>query len=66
VIGQASFFVYVLQAYIFGPWLGAVPAAHGVLWPLFFFASLAFIWIAARAWNIRRGNRLLDMTYRAV
>ena len=65
VIGRASFFVYVLQAYIFGPLLGALPIAHSPVWPLFFIASLTAIWFCARAWNIRRGNRLLDIGYRA-
>jgi hypothetical protein len=63
VLGQASFFVFVLQFYIFGPMSDHAATFGGRWWWLSFLGAMAVIGGLALAWRKVRGNRLFDITY---
>jgi uncharacterized membrane protein len=63
VLGQASFFVFVLQFYVFGPMSAHAATFGGRWWWLSFLGAMAVIGCLALAWRKARGNRLFDITY---
>jgi uncharacterized membrane protein len=63
VLGQCSFFVFILQFYVFGPMSGHAATFGGNLWWLSYLGSMAVISGLALAWRKLRGNRLFDITY---
>jgi hypothetical protein len=63
VLGQCSFFVFILQFYIFGPMSDHPDAFGGRFWWLSYLGAMAVIGCLALAWRRARGNRLFDITY---
>jgi hypothetical protein len=63
VLGQCSFFVFVLQFYIFGPMSDHADVFGGRLWWLSYLGAMAVIGCLALLWRKARGNRLFDVTY---
>lgn len=63
VLGQCSFFVFIVQFYIFGPMSDRPDLFGGHLWWLSYSVSMAVIWGLALLWRKARGNRLFDITY---
>jgi hypothetical protein len=63
VLGQCSFFVFILQFYIFGPMSDHPQVFGGRFWWASYLGSMLFIWCLALLWRTLRGNRLFDITY---
>lgn len=63
VLGQCSFFVFILQFYIFGPMSDHAAVFGGQLWWLSYLGAMAILWSLALLWRKARGNRLFDITY---
>ena len=63
VLGQSSFFVFVLQFYVFGPMAVHPQVFGGRWWWLSYLGAMLGIWCMALAWRRVRGNRLFDVTY---
>jgi uncharacterized membrane protein len=63
VLGQSSFFVFVLQFYIFGPMAVHADTFGGRWWWLSYLGAMLGIWLLALAWRRVRGNRIFDVTY---
>lgn len=60
-IGLASFFVYIVQFYLYGVIVRALQLPYTPFWPLIFLCSIALLAIVAKAWNLRAGNRFLTV-----
>jgi uncharacterized membrane protein len=60
-LGQASFFVYVVQFYIYGIALHALRLPYTPFWPLIFLFTIALLALVATAWNRKEGNRFLTV-----
>ena len=60
-IGLASFFVYIVQFYIYGVLLHALRLPYTPFWPLIFLFSIALLAVVASAWNLSEGNRFLTV-----
>lgn len=63
VLGQCSFFVFILQFYLFGPMSDHADVFGGHLWWLSYLGTMAVIGCLALLWRKARGNRLFDITY---
>jgi uncharacterized membrane protein len=60
-LGQASFFVYVIQFYVYGVVLHALRLPYTPFWPLIFLFTIALLALVATAWNWKEGNRFLTI-----
>ena len=60
-LGQASFFVYVVQFYVYGVVLHALRLPYTAFWPLIFLFTIAMLTLVAAAWNWKEGNRFLTI-----
>lgn len=60
-IGRASFFVFILQSYVYYIAVPALGLPYPQLWPLYYVASLLFFLASATLWNSRDGNRYLTV-----
>jgi hypothetical protein len=60
-IGRASFFIFILQGYVYMLVLPAIGLPHPALWPLYYLASLLVFFLAATFWNSFEGNRYLTV-----
>jgi uncharacterized membrane protein len=60
-LGQASFFVYVIQYYVYGVVLHALRLPYTPFWPLIFLFTIAQLALVAAAWNWKEGNRFLTV-----
>ena len=60
-IGLASFFVYIVQFYVYGVVLRALRLPYTPFWPLIFLFSIALLAAVASAWNLSEGNRFLTV-----
>jgi uncharacterized membrane protein len=60
-LGQASFFVYVVQFYVYGVVLHALRLPYTPFWPLIFLFTIAMLTLVATAWNWKEGNRFLTI-----
>lgn len=60
-IGLASFFVYIVQFYVYVVVLRALRLPYTPFWPLFFLFSIVLLAAVARVWNLREGNRYLTV-----
>jgi len=65
-LGQASFFVYVVQFYVYGIVIHALRLAYTPFWPLIFLFTIALLSLVASAWNRKEGNRLLTVGVGAI
>jgi len=65
-LGQASFFVYVVQFYVYGVTLHALRLPYTPLWPLIFLFTVALLVLVATPWNWKEGNRFLTIGMGAV
>ena len=63
VLGQCSFFVFILQFYIFGPMSAHAALFGGRYWWASYLISMLAIGGLAVLWRKARGNRLFDITY---
>lgn len=63
VLGQCSFFVFILQFYIFGPMSTRAAFFGGAYWWVSYLVSMGVIGGLALLWRKARGNRLFDITY---
>ena len=61
VIGRASFFIFILQGYVYVLVLPAIGLPHPALWPVYYLASLLVFALAATIWNSFEGNRYLTV-----
>ncbi|HKW13565.1 MAG TPA: hypothetical protein VJS69_03680, partial [Candidatus Krumholzibacteria bacterium] len=50
-IGRASFFVFILQGYVYVLALPAMVMPYPQLWPVYYAASIVVLFAAASAWN---------------
>ncbi len=57
VLGRASLFVFLLQSPIYRDIVSRLPLQARWTWPTVFVLSVVPIWLAARAWDARGGNR---------
>ena len=60
-MGRASFFIFILQGYVYLLALPALDLPHPELWPLYYLLSLLVLLIAATIWNFFDGNRYLTV-----
>jgi len=60
-IGLASFFVYIVQFYLYSVVLRRLRFPYTPLWPLLFIASLALLASLATLWNSKAGNEYLTV-----
>ena len=60
-IGRASFFVFILQAYVYVLALPAMGLPYPQLWPVYYAASIVVFFAAASGWNSFDGNRFLSV-----
>jgi predicted acyltransferase len=60
-IGRASFFVFVLQGYVYYMGVPALNLPYPQLWPVYYAASILFFLAAAALWNSLDGNRFLTV-----
>ena len=60
-IGRASFFVFILQSYVYYIALPALGLPYPQLWPFYYAASLLFFLASASLWNALDGNRYLTV-----
>ena len=60
-IGRASFFVFIVQGYVYYLALPAIDLPHPALWPAYYLLSLLFFLAAATIWNSFDGNRYLTV-----
>ena len=60
-MGRASFFIFILQGYVYLLALPAMELPHPELWPLYYLLSLLVFLIAATMWNFLDGNRYLTV-----
>lgn len=60
-IGLASFFVYILQYYLYAVVLRALRLPYTPFWPLIFLLSIVPLAVVATAWNLNEGNRFLSV-----
>ena len=60
-IGRASFFVFILQSFVYYIVLPALSLPYPPLWPLYYVASLLVFLAAAAIWNSLDGNRFLTV-----
>lgn len=60
-LGQASFFVYVIQFYVYGVVLHALRLPYTPFWPLIFLFTIALLVLVATPWNWKEGNRFLTV-----
>jgi uncharacterized membrane protein len=60
-IGRASFFVFILQSYVYYIGLPALGLPYPQLWPFYYMASLLFFLASASLWNSLDGNRYLTV-----
>ncbi|HEX4470247.1 MAG TPA: hypothetical protein VH080_11960, partial [Gemmatimonadaceae bacterium] len=60
-IGRASFFIFILQAYVYVLAVPAIGLPHPALWPVYYLASLLVFVLAATIWNSFEGNRYLTV-----
>ena len=60
-IGRASFFVFILQSYVYYIALPPLGLPYPQLWPLYYVTSLLFFLAAAALWNAFDGNRFLTI-----
>lgn len=58
-IGRSSFFVFMLQYYVFIFVLPRIRLAYTSLWPLYYLASVVGIWYCAVLWDRHHCNRFL-------
>jgi uncharacterized membrane protein len=58
-IGRSSFFVFVLQYYVYIFALPRMRLAYTPLWPLYYLASVVGIWACAVWWDRHHCNRFL-------
>jgi uncharacterized membrane protein len=63
VLGQCSFFVFIVQFYVFGPMSDFPQIFGGQYWPLSYLGAMAVIFCLALVWRSVRGNRLFDITH---
>jgi hypothetical protein len=60
LLGRASFFVFILQYFIYITLLRSLHLRHSWAWPLYFLFSVAVIVGSAYVWDRNGGNRLLS------
>ena len=60
-IGRASFFVFILQDYVYYAALPALDLPYPQLWPMYFVATILLFLAAAALWNSLDGNRYLTV-----
>ena len=60
-IGRASFFVFILQSYVYYAALPALDLPYPQLWPVYFVATILLFLAAAALWNSLDGNRYLTV-----
>jgi len=60
-IGLASFFVYIVQFYVYVVVLRSLRLPYTPFWPLIFLFSIALLSALASVWNVRGGNRFLTV-----
>jgi len=60
-LGQASFFVYVVQFYVYGIVLHTLRLSYTPFWPLIFLLTIALLVLVAIPWNWKEGNRFLTV-----
>ncbi|MDP9278708.1 MAG: hypothetical protein M3P00_04745, partial [Gemmatimonadota bacterium] len=56
-----SFFVYVVQYYVYGVVLHELRLPYTPFWPLIFLFTIAQLALVAAAWNWKEGNRFLTV-----
>jgi uncharacterized membrane protein len=60
-LGRASFFIFVLQAYVYYVALPSIHIPYPALWPVYYALTvIAFVWVS-RIWNRFDANRFLSV-----
>jgi uncharacterized membrane protein len=60
-IGLASFFVYIVQFYIYSVLLAGLRLPYSAFWPLILLLSIVLLALVANVWNSFEGNRFLTV-----
>jgi uncharacterized membrane protein len=60
LLGRASFFVFILQYFVYETLLYSLHMRYSWAWPLYFLLSVAVIVGSAYVWDRNSGNRLLS------
>ncbi|MBI3555845.1 MAG: DUF1624 domain-containing protein [Deltaproteobacteria bacterium] len=60
LLGQTSFFVFMLQYYVYGLFFHMCKLQYTAFWPIYFFASVVAILLCARVWRSKGLNRYLS------
>jgi len=60
-IGLASFFVYIVQFYVYAVLMRALRIPYTPFWPLIFLSSIAVLATVASVWNRKEGNQFLTV-----
>jgi uncharacterized membrane protein len=60
-LGRASFFVFVLQGYVYYLAIPAIGLPYPQLWPLYYTATVLLFVAASMLWNAMDGNRFLSV-----
>lgn len=60
-IGRASFFVFILQGYVYYWALPALDLPYPQLWPIYYLGTVLFFLAAAAFWNAFDANRYLTV-----
>ena len=60
-IGRASFFVFILQGFVYVLALPAIGLPYPQLWPVYYAASILVFFVAASVWNSFDANRFLSV-----
>lgn len=60
-LGRASFFVFIIQGYVYYIVLPALPVGLRAIWPVYYVITVVPFFIAARIWNSFGGNRYLSV-----
>lgn len=62
-LGRASFFVFLLQSFVYRDVVARLPLVARWTWPTVFAISVGFLWWASRAWGRAGGNRYLSFNW---
>ena len=66
ILGRASLFAFILQFYVYYVGFHLLELPYTRVWPLYFVASVAMIWLGARWWDSRGYQRYFTVGMRAV
>lgn len=61
VMGRTSFFIFVIQYYVYFTLIYLLKLPYTHLWPLYFLGSIVVIWLLSKIWDEKKLNRLITL-----